>query len=166
MLLILMRHGIAEPREAAAPGADAERALTERGADRVRQAAAGLRALEVRPERIVSSPLLRALQTARIVAEVLGLPAEGIERSEALQPGAEPRRLFRELDGRAEAQLLCVGHAPHLDRALAVILGHPGGSATRLKKAGAACLELEACDPPRGMLRWLLEPAALRRLGR
>jgi phosphohistidine phosphatase len=166
MRLILMRHGIAVERADGQGTADARRPLTKQGAARTRKVAAGLKTLGVKPQVLLSSPYLRALQTAQIVAEVLGLPVKAIVTSEALLPEAEPRRLFAELRRRKETELLCAGHAPHLDRALALALGAASTSVTQLKKAGAASLELTRYHPPRGRLVWLLEPAALRKLAR
>jgi phosphohistidine phosphatase len=164
--LILLRHGIAEPRSAENAADDALRALTPRGAARVRKAARGLAALEVRPAVVLSSPCLRALETARIAAEVLGLPAKAVVSTDALLPEADPPRLLALLRRRKEAELLCCGHAPQLDRVLAQALGVPETALAPLKKAGAAALELTRSRPPRARLLWLLEPAVLRRLGR
>jgi phosphohistidine phosphatase len=166
MRLILLRHGIAVQQGAGRATTDARRPLTAQGRARTQRAALGLRALGVSPQVLLSSPHLRALQTARIVADVLGLPRKAIVLSEALLPDAPPQRLFAELRARKESELLCTGHAPHLDRALALALGVRGAPPTRLKKAGAAAVELERRQPLRGRLLWLLEPAALRRLAR
>ena len=166
MRLILMRHGIATERSQARRGADADRPLTEQGVSRVRKAAQGLRALKVAPRVVLTSPYLRARQTAELVAEGLGLPARRIVTSEALLPAAEPGLLYRELRKRDDAEVLCTGHAPQLDRALALALGAGRNAPTELGKAGAAAIELMQWVPPRGRLLWLLEPAALRRLGR
>ena len=166
MRLILMRHGIATKRSQARRGSDADRALTAQGVSRVRKAAQGLRALKVAPRVVLTSPYLRARQTAELVAEGLGLPARRIVTSEALLPDAEPDLLYRELRERDDPEALCTGHAPQLDQALALALGIGRNSATELKKAGAAAIELMQWVPPRGRLIWLLGPAALRRLGR
>lgn len=168
MRLILLRHGIAAERTKARTTAavDARRPLTKQGAARTRKAASGLRTLGVKPQVVLTSPYLRAQQTAQVVAEVLGLTAKAILTSETLLPGADPRRLFAELRRREETEILCAGHSPHLDRALALALGASGATVTQLKKAGAASLELRRYQPPRGRLLWLLEPSTLRRLAR
>ena len=88
---ILVRHGIAVERDEW-EGADADRPLTDRGAKRVEQVAAGLKWLDVQPTHIFSSPLVRAVETARIVQTTFALRAS-IKRVEELLPGAEPERL-------------------------------------------------------------------------
>lgn len=139
---------------------DPQRSLTDRGIRRTRVAAAGIAAVGARPERILSSPYIRAVQTASIAAEAFDLPAGGVEITDALLPDADPRRLLRELRATGADELLCAGHAPHLDELIAAALGlaHP---ITAIKKAGAACLDLETTR-----LVWLHEPRTLRALGR
>ena len=84
--LIVVRHGIAIPRET--PGVpDEDRPLTPKGERRIQQVARGLKALDLDPERIVSSPLPRALRTAELIAEVLDR-SQRIETSEMLRPEA------------------------------------------------------------------------------
>lgn len=143
---------------------DAERPLTRQGERRVQEAAQGLRVLAVRPALVAASPLLRAVQTAEIVADVLMPPGGEVLRSRALEPERNPRELFEELAGKRLGEVLCVGHAPHLDRVVALALG---GSrpATKLEKAGAACLEDPLEGFPRGGLLWLLPSLGLRKLG-
>ncbi len=156
MLLYLMRHGIA----ADAPGQpDAERPLTEEGREKTRAVARALASLEVSPEHVLSSPLVRAVQTAEIVAKELG----GRRRtSAALTPGSPPERLLDEVVRLEADSALCVGHAPLLDQILALALGveHP---VTELKKAAVACLDLES-STRRGLLLWLLPPGVARRV--
>ena len=161
-----MRHGIATERSENAPDADQARPLTRQGADRTRKAVLGLAVLKVAPQLIMTSPYARARQTAELVAEGLGVSRRRVAISEALLPDADPRLLFQALRELKEAQVLCTGHAPHLDRALGLALGASRSFVAQLKKAGAASLELVRFVPPRGRLVWLLEPAALRRLGR
>lgn len=172
MQLYLMRHGIADPREDPACPLDPERALTAGGRKRTRSAAAGLRALGVHPTRVLTSPYLRARQTAEIVADVLGLASAQIHSTAALLPGADPAALFAELaDAAGDADVLCSGHAPHLDLALGLAVSSIGavGSAeqelTRLKKAGVACLLMGSWQPPRGLISWVATPAMLRAVG-
>ncbi len=164
MRLILMRHGIAVERSE--ERSDSDRPLTKQGAARVRKAVEGLRELKVKPQVVLTSPYVRARQTAELVAQGLGLPPKRIETSDALLPEAEPSLLYHELRERDETEVLCTGHAPQLDRALALALGTPRSTAPQLKKAGAASIELLRSVPLRGRLIWLLEPSALRRLGR
>lgn len=158
MRVILFRHGIAVDREDPACPPDPQRALTPEGVERTRLAAGGLGALGARPALILTSPYLRARQTADLAAEALGVPARAVRTSDALLPEAEPALIFAELAALAVGEVLCAGHAPHLDLALAHAVGAPR-ELTALKKAGAACLDVDE-----RRLIWLVEPKQLRRL--
>jgi phosphohistidine phosphatase len=163
MHLVLFRHGIAQDREDPASPPEAERRLTPKGIRRTRQAARGLRALGVDPSHVLSSPLVRARETADLALEALGLRGVEVREAEALLPDAPPGDLLRALEGLDAASVLCTGHAPHLDVAIAYVLG-AAGPVTELKKAGAACLEVSPSVSHRGRLVWLMEAKALRRL--
>ncbi|MCL4524245.1 MAG: phosphohistidine phosphatase SixA [Acidobacteria bacterium] len=164
MLLYLMRHGIAIDREDPECPPDPERYLTKKGREKTREVAMGLRALGVRPEAMLSSPYVRAVQTAEIAAEVLGFSRDKIRQTESLLFERKPNELFRELARVRAKEVMCFGHAPHLDEVIALALGSRG-NVTALKKAGVACLELKAVSPPRGILLWLCAPRTLRALG-
>ena len=163
---VLFRHGIAIERDEW-DGPDADRRLTERGAKRVAQVAAGLQCLEVQPTHIFSSSLVRAVETADILHASLHIPS-AVQVVDELLPDAPPDRLlslFRNLPSKS--CVLCVGHEPHLGMAAGVMLAGKPGSAFAFKKAGACLIELPA--PPkagRGILRWWMEPAQLRAMGK
>lgn len=161
MDLCLLRHGIAEER---AEGSDERRALTPKGARRTRASAKGLRALGFAPDAVLSSPLLRAAQTAKIACEELEFPVERLSLADALRPNRSPAELLDLLPTLGAERVLCVGHAPHLDLVLARAAAAGAHPFASLKKAGAALLDLPPGEG--GLLRWLLEPRALRRLGR
>jgi phosphohistidine phosphatase len=163
MRLYLMRHGSAVDREDPGCPPDPERPLTAEGRKRTREAALGLKWLDVAPDRVLTSPFLRARQTAEIVLEVLGRSTLKPEPSDALLPAADPSLLRKALAARSGRHVLCVGHLPHLDGAIAHLLGAPR-AVTELKKAGVVCLELPASGA--GTIRWAAPPKLLRRLGR
>ncbi|MBI1749051.1 MAG: phosphohistidine phosphatase SixA [Acidobacteria bacterium] len=164
MLLYLMRHGIAINRDDPECPPDPERQLTKKGIEKTRAVAQGLRALGIRPEAMLTSPFARAVQTAEIAAVALELARGEIRQTEALLFGHKPAELFRELAKVRGKEVMCLGHAPHLDEVIAFALGCHS-PVTSLKKAGVACLELEAISPPRGSLLWLHTPRSLRILG-
>ncbi len=115
MDLVLVRHGAAEDREsfAASGRPDAERPLTERGRRKLDGTARGLRALVPRLERIATSPLVRARQTAAILAESYAGPEPLAIRE--LAPGASRTSLLRWLRRQPrEGALVLVGHEPDL----------------------------------------------------
>jgi phosphohistidine phosphatase len=167
MRVLLFRHGIAHDRSDPACPADADRALTDEGRRKTRRAAKGLAVIGCRPTRILTSPYLRARQTAEIVAEVLGIAPERVTTTEALLPEAAPYAIFHALHAftGTDEELLCAGHAPHLDRALALAITGGRVPVTSLKKAGAALLELEDLPRPHGELVWLVPPKMLGELG-
>ena len=165
MHLYIVRHGIAVDREDPHCPPDPERYLTEEGVDKTKAVAKGLAALGVSPDLFLTSPYVRAVQTAEIFADALGYLRQKIRRSDVLLPGTEPSLLFRELakDKQASSVLL-FGHAPHLDDVIAAALGAKK-PITALKKAGVALLELKRISPPIGLLVWLAIPKLLRRAG-
>jgi phosphohistidine phosphatase len=163
MLLCLMRHGIAIDHEDPACPPDPERHLTEKGMERTRAAARGLRTLGIQPGLVLSSPYLRAMQTAEIACVVLEIPFNSIRQTEALLPGASPRMLFEELAKSKAEETICFGHAPNLDEVIASAV-HSAKACTELKKAGAAYLEMDSFMPVDGCLIWLMTSRALREL--
>ena len=163
MRLYLMRHGIAINRENADCPPEPERYLTPKGIQRTRAAARGLRALRVKPVALLSSPYVRALQTGEIVCEVLGLDPKQLRTTDALRPEAKPGRLVEEL-GRLEGEVICFGHAPHVDDFIAHAL-KATASFTTLKKSGVACLDIDSLAPLRATLFWVLTSRILRRIG-
>jgi len=162
MNLYLVRHGIAIDRTDPKAPAEAERPLTAKGVQKTRAAALGFVALKIKPDLLVTSPFVRAAQTAEIFAEALGYSPEKIRVSEALKPAADPADFAKELSQGKAREVVCFGHAPHLDLLIAHLAG-ARGAFTELKKSGVACLE-RATPQGRWLLRWLLTPKALRSL--
>lgn len=164
MRIILIRHGIAIERDDAACPAEAERYLTPQGIERTHEAMAGLRELEVEPDLVLSSPYVRALETARIACEELGHDPRQVRTTTGLLPSAAPRDLLREVAAAEAATVICCGHAPHLDEVLAHAVGAKTAF-TALKKAGAACLEFDELRAGGASLVWLFPVGTLRKLG-
>ena len=165
MRLVLLRHGIAIDREDPDCPAEADRHLTALGIDRTTAVAHGLLELRLAPERILSSPWLRARQTAEIAAGVLGFDQDRIEYTDALLPDAPASALLQEVSGRVAREVLACGHAPNLDEVLVELVGIGGVGGTRLKKAGAASIDFTSCAPGGGSLEWMIPPRVLRQLG-
>jgi phosphohistidine phosphatase len=165
MVLYLVRHGIAmDPADPKCPP-DPERRLTVKGITKVREVADGLKDFGAEPTLMISSPYLRALDTAELFAGVFKYPKDRIRQTEALLPGASPSALFRELARFRARAVMCFGHAPNLDHVLGAIVGIRGPF-TALKKSGVACLEVVGLTPPRAILLWLSTPKQLRTLAR
>jgi len=163
MLLYLVRHGIAIDRDDPKCPEEAERYLTEEGIKKTREVARGVASLINVPEIFLSSPYVRAWQTAELFAEAFKLAKQKIRKTELLLPGSDVASLFRELAKHKDAEsAMCFGHGPHVDEVIAAVLRskHDG---TGLKKAGVACLDLNRVAPPSGILSWLATPRLLRK---
>jgi phosphohistidine phosphatase len=166
MEIYVVRHGIAIDREDPKCPPDPERYLTEEGIEKTKRVAAAVAALGASPELLLSSPYVRAMQTAEIFASALDYSKQKIRRTDLLLPGAEPSLFFRELAKDKQTSTLFVfGHAPQLDDIIAAALGSKH-HITSLKKAGVALIELKRISPPNGQLVWLAPPKLLRRAGK
>ena len=164
MQLYLIRHGIAVDREDPNCPPDTERPLTPKGIKKTRDAALGLRALDVEPNAVLTSPWLRGVQTAEIFCETIGYPSKKIIRTDALKGTSAPSDLLRELQSMKAKVVFCFGHEPHLHLVIGHVL-HSSAKITELKKAGLALLELERISPPQGRLLALYPASTLRALG-
>jgi len=165
MLVYLVRHGIAIDRDDPECPAEAERYLTPKGVEKTQKAADGFSEMGVKPTVAMSSPYLRAMQTAEIFCEALGISASKIKKTDALKSESSPKLIIEELSKmKDEEEVVCFGHAPHMDEVIAYAT-HAAKTFTDLKKAGAACLELHSFSPVDGRLVWLLTPQTLRDLG-
>lgn len=149
MEIYFFRHGEAEP--AAAGGSDESRCLTDRGKRDVQAVAARLQAAGVKPEAILTSPLVRARQTGEILGEVLGVKAQDDER---LRSGATFGSVQTLLSEWAKQGVMLVGHEPDLS----TIVGQLTGGRVKLSTSGIACVHAETVEPGSGMLMWLLSP--------
>jgi phosphohistidine phosphatase len=163
MILYIVRHGIAVSRDDPHAPPEPERPLTRKGIEKTREVMIGLRELGPKPDAMITSPYLRAAQTAEIACEVLGFPREKVRHSDHLKPGANPAEFAKELAHVRAKEAMCFGHAPHLDQLIAHLAG-ARGVFTELKKAGVACFELQSLSEPKGKLLWILPPKVLRGL--
>ena len=164
MLLYLVRHGIAIDREDPKCPAEAERYLTEEGIKKTREVARGVASFVEKPNIFLSSPYVRAMQTAELFCAAMKFPKQKIRKTNLLLPGSEPGAFFRELAKHKDAEsVFCFGHAPQMDELISFALGSKR-DATSLKKAGVACLELRRVAPPSGNLVWLATPKLLKKL--
>lgn len=161
MRLFFLRHGSAQER--ASSLRDFDRALTAEGRAELELIARALVLLDVRPDRILSSPLVRARQTAELVAPALNVE---VEIADELSGGAD-LPVFAALAGRYPAadSIMFVGHEPDLSEAAAELIG-AGSAALVLKKAGLIRVDVDArLEGGRGRLRWLLTGSQLALIG-
>jgi phosphohistidine phosphatase len=156
MRLYVLRHAIAA--DAPVGGSDAARELTDEGRRRLGIVLERARAAGVSPDVILTSPYLRAIQTAEIAADALGLRASPVV-SQHLFPNSDVLDFWRELaDYDRFDQVMLVGHNPHLSELVSTLVGsHFCGIV--MKKAALAAVELRRTSgEPRGELLWLLTP--------
>jgi phosphohistidine phosphatase len=166
MKLYIVRHGIAIDREDPKCPPDPERYLTEEGMEKTKQVARGVAALGAVVDLLLSSPYVRAMQTAEIFASALEYSKQKIRRTDLLLPGAEISMLFRELaKDKHSSTVFLFGHAPHLDEVIATAVGSKH-HLTSLKKAGVALIEMKRVSPPSGQILWMAPPKLLRKAGK
>ena len=168
MNLYLMRHGIALPADDPSVSDDRERPLTQKGIKRMRKAARGVRRLKIPFDAVLTSPLVRARQTADIIADALGIEAR-VEEISGLAPENTVEQLMFGLTRYHDREhLLLVGHEPLLSDALSHLLDLRQPSTVRIElKKGSLC-RVEVDAPPAaspGRLHWLLTSKQLRALG-
>jgi phosphohistidine phosphatase len=158
MRLILIRHAIAVDRSPDIP--DDARPLTQEGRKRFRQAARGLARLFPTPDLLLSSPLLRARQTARIASRAWRLP---VTDEDALGGGSvsDLQAALRRVP--TQSTVAMVGHEPQLSEFLAHILGSSQPDRLTFKKGGAAVVDLPAGPEGAATLLAVLPPRVLRR---
>jgi len=171
MNLLVIRHAIAEDKEAFAKSgrSDDQRPLTEEGRTKMRRAAEGLRVVVPRLSILASSPLVRARETAEIIAPALKVAR--VEIVDALRPDRPFDAFLEWLRQRSTAKddddrtVAVVGHEPHLSGLVTWLMTGTTESRLELKKGAACLLCFDATPAAAGaILRWALSPAQLRQL--
>ena len=162
MNLYILRHGIAADRSSEYSD-DGLRPLTRKGINRMRREATGMNALGIAPDLIISSTLVRAVQTAEIVQQGLSAPPQMIT-THALVPEAHPSQILQELAASHSSlsSVMVVGHEPHMSSLVSYILTGEISWLIDLKK-GALC-SIDLSPSGRGQLLWALAPRQLRAL--
>jgi phosphohistidine phosphatase len=168
-----MRHGIAADLGEGGVLKDADRPLTLEGRAKLKQAAAGLSELGLKFNVILTSPLLRARQTAEVVAGVLDLQHR-VKILDSLAPGRQfaegeggHAEIFLELGAYQFDRALLVGHMPDLSELASYLLTGNRNLNVEFKKGSICAIEVSSL-PPRGpgLLRWLLTPRHMREMGK
>jgi phosphohistidine phosphatase len=136
MECVLFRHGLAVDREDWS-GEEDERPLTPKGVEKTRQAAAGLLHLDLAPTIMLASPLIRALETAKLIREAFHLHTD-LQRCAELLPDTPPEKLFSVLTSLPpDACVICVGHEPHLGGTAGLMVFGKPVPGLKFKKAAA-----------------------------
>ena len=170
MNLYFLRHGTgSDPGEDGLPKdlPDADRPLSLKGREKLWHTTEAMRTLELELQAVVTSPLLRARQTAHAVTESLRLRRKLIFLDH-LAPNGNPKLLIEHINGLGPRvkNILLVGHEPYLSRLISLLVSGGTAAALDLKKGGLARLKIEEqlrfgrCAE----LSWLLGPAQLRLL--
>jgi phosphohistidine phosphatase len=160
--LYIVRHAIAAVRGEDWPDDD-KRPLTERGVGRFKEEVAGLKKLSVGIDEIFTSPLVRARQTAELLAA--GIPGKpSVKVLDALAPGHTPTSVMAQLARAARRRRIAlVGHEPGLGELAAHLIG--AGRALTFKKGGVCRIDIESLSSRRpGSLSWFVTPKLLRGL--
>ncbi len=160
MRLYLIRHAIAIERESVDLFSDAARELTPDGIDKMQHNARVLRKLGVSIDEVWTSPLVRARQTAEILAENL-TPIPPVHVVKALEPNGHFETILQALEARESNldSVALVGHEPYLGAFTSFLIGGPRNLSIAFKKGGAALVKIDDFQPPlRGELCWLMTP--------
>jgi phosphohistidine phosphatase len=160
MKLYLVRHATASDIAAS----DAERELTREGQEEARTVGVVLVELGVKPSRVWSSPLVRARQTAEIIAQATKFRGE-VELLDELTNGTSTTTLSKALQSySSQEEILLVGHMPSLSEHLAAFIGSKSPHGLPLGKGSVACVDLVELRPGHGQLRWLMRQKQLRQI--
>ncbi len=165
MNLYVVRHAIAEQRDtSSSEDEDSRRPLTQTGRKKFRQIAKGLRDMDTQIDLILSSPYLRAADTARILQKKLDLDKDKLVMMDDLSPVGDPDRLIKDIAEKYGTiqNIALVGHEPGLSRLISVLLSGDPTLPITLKKGGVCCLTTDKLEYGRcATLEWLLAPAQL-----
>jgi phosphohistidine phosphatase len=162
MNLYIIRHAIAVDEGTSDYESDSERPLTDKGRRKMRQIAKGLRNLGVEFDLILSSPYVRARETAEILADVFKMKKK-IVFSDNLIPMGNPELLITEVNEKYSVDSMAVvGHEPHLSGLVGLLVAENAKIDVTLKKGGVCYLSADDLhDEHRATLEWLLTPGIL-----
>jgi phosphohistidine phosphatase len=162
--LFILRHGEAGKSLPTSPK-EFQRPLTEVGHERIEEVGQSLKKWNVNFDKVLTSPLRRAKETAETVAKVLDIESR-LEDSDNLKPEGNRTELYRTLSKmKRQDTVLIVGHEPYLSILIGDIIAGNPNSHISLKKGGLAKIDIETFSPKiSGELRWLLTPRQIRKI--
>jgi phosphohistidine phosphatase len=160
--LFILRHGEAGNRMTVMER-DSERPLTPEGRTEMQKIARSLKAIGLQTDRIYTSPLRRARETAEIAAKILEIPT--LEEWDELKPDGSKTGLYRKLARLGQnSRPILVGHEPYLSSMIGEIMGTTSAKIV-LKKGGVAKVRITSFTPRvSGELRWLLTPKIIAKM--
>ena len=164
--ILLVRHGLAGKPDPEAFPDDDLRPLTDKGRRAFKQAAKGLRPHATETGKILTSPALRTVETAGLLAKSLGLGAKAIVTVPELHHLVSPAKALYALSRmRLPRSFALVGHEPWLGEFLSLLIaGGAKYASAKLDKGGACLVEAESLDRGKGVLLWLLTREQLEAL--
>jgi phosphohistidine phosphatase len=153
--IFILRHGKAEDPSHGIT--DAQRKLTKKGHEEIVAVADWMKTQELRFDLIAASPLVRAQETAAIIADVLGAQGK-LTTWKILVPGGNPDTVCHEISRQTDLQsVLLVGHEPLLSSLIGrIIAGDPGAGIIMTKGALAKIRNFSFTNYPSGDLHWLI----------
>lgn len=167
MKLLIVRHADAGDRDefAKTGKSDDQRPLSEKGRDQVKNGVAGLKKLVPSVDLIVTSPYVRAVQTAEGVREIYGKVPQ--EETGTLEPEVAPAEFEAWLKSQRDYEVVvAVGHEPHLSTLATWFIAGVEDSRIDMKKGGACLLVFDGrAKKGAGTLRWLMGPKELAAVG-
>jgi phosphohistidine phosphatase len=160
MKLYLVRHATAVDGIGGNIRTDAERPLISKGRDEAKTVASALKKMGARPDVFLTSPLVRARQTAEIFADVFGIKEDKIRQTDSLAPGATPDQLYKELNKEKRAgEFILFGHEPDMGMLLQVLIFGGANLNIPFKKAGVCRVDISDAPPTTpGTVKWLITP--------
>ena len=166
MNIYIIRHAIAIDEDSSEYADDSQRPLTDKGRKKMRQIAKGLRSLGAEFDIILSSPYLRAHQTAEILADVFKT-RHAMALSENLVPMGDPDLLIAEVNEKYTVDSIAlVGHEPNFSSLIGLLVAENHGIDLTLKKGGVCRLSADDLHHTRkATMEWLLTPSILVELG-
>ena len=161
MNVYLFRHGIALDVGENGITSDAQRPLSDEGMEKTANIAKALKKLKCNPARIISSPLIRARQTANIAAGIL-CPDTTPEPNDIMGPNASPGETTDYLAKQGLKDIMLVGHNPHMEMLASYLISGSDNIEIRLKKTSICRIAFdEKVRPGTGIMEWLMQPAQL-----
>lgn len=159
MRLYLVRHGIATEKIGGEVRNDMQRPLTDGGRAETKAVALGLKRLGIAPDVILTSPLVRARQTAEILGDVLA-PKNGLRIADALAPAGRDSDLYKVLKEYERAnEVFLVGHEPDIGRLVATLLWAGPELVIAFKKSAVCRVDITSVPPNEpGTLEWFVTP--------
>jgi phosphohistidine phosphatase len=144
MEIYVIRHSIANSLGAEGTTRDEDRALTKDGIERIEAVAKGLKAMGIAPEYILTSPYLRALQTAQALQKGLGLTKNFLVQTPNLAITGNPEQVMEEVNLHYPAvkQIFLVGHEPGLTELIGLLVSGNPNLGLKVGRASVTCLHI------------------------